>query len=92
MLTPDGGSDPPARGGIIYYVVPDLAAAYAALCSRGVAFLDAPHRIARLVLAATLRSLAGLRLTDDDGDEHVLERFLRGHPPSRWAPAAACSW
>jgi hypothetical protein len=25
------------------------------------------------VLAATLRSLAGLRLTDDDGDEHVLE-------------------
>jgi SMI1/KNR4 family protein SUKH-1 len=25
------------------------------------------------MLAATLRSLAGLRLTDDDGDEHVLE-------------------
>ena len=48
MLTPDEGSDPPGRGGIVYYVVPDLAAAYAALCSRGVAFLDAPHRIARL--------------------------------------------
>ena len=52
MLTREEGSDLAARGGIIYYVVyyvvPDLAAAHAALGSRGVAFLDAPHRIARL--------------------------------------------
>jgi predicted enzyme related to lactoylglutathione lyase len=48
MLTREEGSDLSARGGIIYYVVPDLAAAHAALGRRGVAFLDAPQRIARL--------------------------------------------
>jgi methylmalonyl-CoA/ethylmalonyl-CoA epimerase len=44
---PEGaaGSGP---GGVIYYVVPDLPAAYAALRARGVTFLDAPHLIARL--------------------------------------------
>jgi predicted enzyme related to lactoylglutathione lyase len=34
--------------GIIYYVVPDLVAAHAALQARGVEFLHAPQLIARL--------------------------------------------
>jgi methylmalonyl-CoA/ethylmalonyl-CoA epimerase len=48
MLSRPEGSAPPGPGGIIYYVVPDLAAAHAALAARGVEFLDAPHLIARL--------------------------------------------
>ena len=37
-----------AAAGIIYYVVADLPAAYTALSARGVRFVDAPHRVARL--------------------------------------------
>jgi methylmalonyl-CoA/ethylmalonyl-CoA epimerase len=48
MLSRPEGSTPPGPGGIIYYVVPDLAAAHAALAGRGVEFLDAPHLVARL--------------------------------------------
>jgi methylmalonyl-CoA/ethylmalonyl-CoA epimerase len=40
--------DEESRAAIIYYVVPDLPAAHLALSARGVAFLDAPHLIARL--------------------------------------------
>ena len=32
----------------MYYVVADLDATYRALSAHGVAFLDAPHRVARL--------------------------------------------
>jgi methylmalonyl-CoA/ethylmalonyl-CoA epimerase len=35
-------------GSVIYFRVPDIAAAHADLSARGVAFRDAPHLIARL--------------------------------------------
>jgi methylmalonyl-CoA/ethylmalonyl-CoA epimerase len=47
LSLPEGPSESP-MGGIIDYVVPDLDAAYSALTARGVAFLDAPHLIARM--------------------------------------------
>jgi methylmalonyl-CoA/ethylmalonyl-CoA epimerase len=48
MLGRPEGSEGSGPGGVIYYVVPDLQAAYTALRVRGVTFLDAPHLIARL--------------------------------------------
>jgi len=41
-----GASEPAV--GVVYYRVPDLDAAYAALRERGAHFVDVPHRIARL--------------------------------------------
>jgi methylmalonyl-CoA/ethylmalonyl-CoA epimerase len=46
--------DEPARAGagqgnsIIYYKVPDIEVAFAALTARGVVFQDAPHLVARM--------------------------------------------
>jgi methylmalonyl-CoA/ethylmalonyl-CoA epimerase len=59
-----GEATPPV--GVIYYQVADLDAAYAALRSRGAAFVDAPHRIARL--ADHELWMVFLR----DPDEHLL--------------------
>jgi methylmalonyl-CoA/ethylmalonyl-CoA epimerase len=48
MLSPPEGPDAPRQAAIVYYVVADLDATYRALSGRGVAFLGAPHRVARL--------------------------------------------
>jgi methylmalonyl-CoA/ethylmalonyl-CoA epimerase len=76
MLSEVSSGEAPTPAGVIYYRVPDLDAAYAALQSRGAAFLDAPHRIARL--ADHELWMAFLR----DPDGHVLalmaERPLPG--------------
>jgi methylmalonyl-CoA/ethylmalonyl-CoA epimerase len=36
------------KGGVVYYLVPDIAAAHATLTTRGAAFVDSPHLVARL--------------------------------------------
>jgi methylmalonyl-CoA/ethylmalonyl-CoA epimerase len=41
---PDDGS----RASVLYYVVPDLPAAHAALAARGADLVDRPHLVARL--------------------------------------------
>jgi methylmalonyl-CoA/ethylmalonyl-CoA epimerase len=48
MLTSASAGESPPPAGIIYYVVTDLPAVYAALGDRGVRFVDAPHCVARL--------------------------------------------
>jgi len=48
MLSRPEGATTPVRAGLQYYVVPDIGAAHAALVGRGVAFVDAPHVVARL--------------------------------------------
>ena len=48
MLSRPEGADTPVRAGLQYYVVPDIGAAHALLVGRGVAFVDAPHLVARL--------------------------------------------
>ncbi|HUR96246.1 MAG TPA: VOC family protein [Gemmatimonadales bacterium] len=47
MLT-ESKAEELAAAGVIYYRVADLDAAYLSLRARGAAFVDAPHRIARL--------------------------------------------
>jgi methylmalonyl-CoA/ethylmalonyl-CoA epimerase len=46
LSRPEGGERP--AGGVIYYLVADLDAAYATLVARGVTIVDGPHLIARL--------------------------------------------
>jgi catechol 2,3-dioxygenase-like lactoylglutathione lyase family enzyme len=48
MLSRPEGVDAPARAGILYYFVPDIEAAHAALLERGVIFVQTPHLVARL--------------------------------------------
>jgi methylmalonyl-CoA/ethylmalonyl-CoA epimerase len=48
MLARKQEGEPSAAAGVIYYRVADLDAAYTALRSRGVTFVDEPHMIARL--------------------------------------------
>jgi predicted enzyme related to lactoylglutathione lyase len=48
MLSRPEGVDTPARAGILYYFVPDIGAAHAALVERGVTFVQAPHLVAQL--------------------------------------------
>jgi methylmalonyl-CoA/ethylmalonyl-CoA epimerase len=48
MLSRPEGPEPPSRAGVLYYLVPDIAAAHAALAARGAVFVDAPHLVARL--------------------------------------------
>ena len=48
MLSRPEGADTPARAGLLYYVVPDITAAHAALLARGVAFVSPPRLVARL--------------------------------------------
>jgi methylmalonyl-CoA/ethylmalonyl-CoA epimerase len=45
LSRPEGTSD---TGGVVYYAVADLPATHAALVTRGVDFVQGPHRIARL--------------------------------------------
>ena len=53
MLSRPEGPAAPSRAGIIYYVVADLAAAYARLRERGVEFLEPPRCIARAAFIAS---------------------------------------
>ena len=48
MLSRPEGQGAPERIGVLYYLVPDIAAAHAVLAHRGAVFVDAPHRVARL--------------------------------------------
>jgi methylmalonyl-CoA/ethylmalonyl-CoA epimerase len=48
MLTLARADEAAPPAGVIYYRVADLDLAYATLRSRGAAFVDEPHRIARL--------------------------------------------
>lgn len=48
MLSRPEGAETPACAGLPYYVVPDIGAAHMALVDRGVAFVGAPHLVARL--------------------------------------------
>jgi methylmalonyl-CoA/ethylmalonyl-CoA epimerase len=48
MLSRPEGAETPACAGLPYYVVPDIGAAHTALVDRGVAFVGAPHLVARL--------------------------------------------
>jgi methylmalonyl-CoA/ethylmalonyl-CoA epimerase len=48
MLSLPEGPDAPRQAGIVYYLVADLDATYRVLSGRGVAFLDVPHRVARM--------------------------------------------
>jgi methylmalonyl-CoA/ethylmalonyl-CoA epimerase len=48
MLSRPEGADTPARAGILYYLVPDIRAAHAALVERGVIFVQPPQPVARL--------------------------------------------
>jgi methylmalonyl-CoA/ethylmalonyl-CoA epimerase len=48
MLSRPEGPDAPSRAGVLYYLVPDLPAAHAAMVARGAAFVDEPHAVARL--------------------------------------------
>jgi methylmalonyl-CoA/ethylmalonyl-CoA epimerase len=66
MLSEGQSGEAPTPVGVIYYRVPDLDVAYAALQSRGASFVDAPHRIARL--ADHELWMVFLR----DPDEHLL--------------------
>jgi methylmalonyl-CoA/ethylmalonyl-CoA epimerase len=48
MLSRPEGADAPTSAGILYYLVPDIRAAHAALVERGVIFVQPPHPVARL--------------------------------------------
>jgi methylmalonyl-CoA/ethylmalonyl-CoA epimerase len=48
MLSRPEPPDSFVRTGVVYYVAPDILAAYAAMLARGAAFVDAPHVVARL--------------------------------------------
>jgi methylmalonyl-CoA/ethylmalonyl-CoA epimerase len=48
MLSRPEGGGTPTTAGVIYYLVGDLSAAHDTLTARGVAFLDAPHLVAKL--------------------------------------------
>jgi methylmalonyl-CoA/ethylmalonyl-CoA epimerase len=48
MLSLPEGPDAPRQTGVVYYVVADLDATYRTLSGRGVAFLGAPHCVARM--------------------------------------------
>jgi catechol 2,3-dioxygenase-like lactoylglutathione lyase family enzyme len=66
MLAQSEEGEPAPPAGVIYYRVADLDAAYNSLSERGVTFVDAPHRIARL--ADHELWMVFLR----DPDEHLL--------------------
>ena len=48
MLSRPQGKDTPGVAGLLYYLVPDIKAAHAALVERGVAFVQVPRPVARL--------------------------------------------
>ena len=47
LARPEDGAEPTGNS-TLYFTVPDIHAAHASLTARGVAFVDAPHLIARL--------------------------------------------
>ena len=80
MLSQRSPGAPEAGAGVVYYRVPDLDAAYAALRERGARFVDQPHRIARL--ADHELWMVFLR----DPDEHLLA-LMAERPLDRGAEA-----
>ena len=48
MLGAPEGAAPEGPASLLYYAVPDIVAAHAALRERGAAFVDEPHLIARM--------------------------------------------
>ena len=48
MLSRPEGDGEPSGTSVLYYVVPDIHAAHAALSEHGARFEDTPHRVARL--------------------------------------------
>ncbi len=48
MLTRPEDGQPAAGNSLLYFTVPDLDAAHAALGARGVRFVDRPHLVARM--------------------------------------------
>ncbi len=46
MISPSDA--PPGERTILYFRVPDIQQAYAALCARGVEFIQPPHMVARM--------------------------------------------
>jgi len=48
LSAPEGEFRPGGGGSVLYFKVPDISAAFAALRSRGVAFVDEPHLIAKM--------------------------------------------
>ena len=48
MLSRPEGADTPAGAALLYYLVPDIGAAHAALVERGVIFVQPPRPVARL--------------------------------------------
>jgi methylmalonyl-CoA/ethylmalonyl-CoA epimerase len=47
LALPEAGKDAVERGSVLYFTVPDIAAAHAALAARGVAFVGVPHVVHR---------------------------------------------
>jgi methylmalonyl-CoA/ethylmalonyl-CoA epimerase len=79
MLSRPEGPEAPATGSVLYFRVPALDAAYAALRARGVEFLDSPHRIARL--ADHELWMAFFR----DSEQNVLALMSEVRPPAEAA-------
>lgn len=48
MLDASGGGEGAGSGGVLYYTVEDLSAAFETLTARGVAFEAKPHLVARM--------------------------------------------
>jgi methylmalonyl-CoA/ethylmalonyl-CoA epimerase len=66
-----------ARGGTVYFTVEDLAAAYATLTARGVAFQVAPHIVHRTPTS----ELWLAEFEDPDGNQLALMADVPAAPP-----------
>ena len=77
MLSRPEGADVPTRAGLMYYLVPDIHRAHAAMVARGVTFVEPPGLVARLpdhdLWLATFR--------DSEGNLAALMSEVR--PPAR---------
>jgi methylmalonyl-CoA/ethylmalonyl-CoA epimerase len=77
MLSRPEGADTPAHAGILYYLVPDIGAAHAALLGRGVIFAQAPQLVARLPDHELWLALCR------DSEDNLLALMSEVRPPSR---------
>jgi methylmalonyl-CoA/ethylmalonyl-CoA epimerase len=76
MLSRPEGADAPVRAGILYYLVPDIGAAHAALLERGVSFVQAPQLVARLPDHELWLALCR------DSEDNLLALMSEVRPPS----------
>ena len=76
MLSRPEGAETPARAGILYYLVPDIGAAHAALLERGVIFVQAPQLVARLPDHELWLALCR------DSEDNLLALMSEVRPPS----------